>query len=135
VKNEPEIGRKPKKREFMFFILILRKNEPKINIFLLNLILFLKVDNFSSNWQFLLKFDDFFQKFDKFISRGWWSHLKGFSIANCRKNTNRRANFYLILIYSNKNLASKTIESDGWLVIKNVLTKLIESFFQNVSHP
>ena len=52
VKNEPEIGPKPKKREFMFFILILRKNEPKINIFLLNLILFLKVDNFSLNWQF-----------------------------------------------------------------------------------
>ena len=32
--------------------------------------------------------------------------FKGFLIANCRKSTNRRTNFYLSLIYLNKNLAS-----------------------------
>ena len=45
-------------------------------------------------------------KFTKQVLRGWSSHFKGFSIANCRKSTNRWTNFYLSLIYLNKNLAS-----------------------------
>jgi hypothetical protein len=37
--------------------------------------------------------------------KGWSSHFKDFSQANCRKSTNRRTKYHLLLIYSNKNLA------------------------------
>ena len=39
--------------------------------------------------------------------RGWSSHFKGFSRANCRKSTNPSTTYYLSLIYLKKNFASK----------------------------
>ena len=51
-----------------------------------------------------------FKTWTKFVSylncfslRGWSSHFKGFSLANCRKSTKRWTKYHLLLIYSNKN--------------------------------
>ena len=70
-------------------------------------------NHISIFWVRNFRFRVFSKKFKKckksfyFLNlRGWSSHFKGFSIANCRKSTNRSTNFYLSYIYLNKNLAS-----------------------------